>query len=127
MIPCVFHSMTPCHSTIVEDEFSSDLEVVTALEGAGTGFEALVYCANHGGRKRVLHILGGFWTQTEGANHAQLRVQLLRGVGVDGVRALGFPCVHGNEFGLPAADDVDVHWWRQRLKHLRCDGGAEAA
>lgn len=43
MIPCVFHPMTPCHSTIVEDEFSSDLKVVTALEGAATGFEVLVY------------------------------------------------------------------------------------
>lgn len=126
MIPGISHPVTPFHLAVFEEELATDLPVVTALEGASSRFEALINGANHGRGERVLHVFRAFGTEAHGTDHAQLCVEFLGWVGVDGIRAAGFSHIHGDEVGLAAADDDDLGRDGEGLESIGGYGGRKA-
>lgn len=74
-----------------------------------------------------MHVFGTFGAEAESADHAELCIQFLGGVGVDRVGASGFSYVHGNQIGLAAANDDNVGWGWERFEGIGSDGGRKTA
>lgn len=111
-----------------EQELAADLVYSAALEGG-----AVVEAAQALGDAVEREVqegfagIGGARAEGEGLGHAELGVEVLGGVGVDGEGAGGGVAVHADQRGGAAAYDDDVGWDGQAQQRRRGDGLCEGA
>lgn len=116
--------MRPCALSVLKQELAADLLEIAAFEDV----LACAYALEDGLYRvdeQVAVYVGRFCAEVEGARHAEIVVDLARGVCVDGERTRGRLSVHWYQLGATAADDGYEGRCREREKVIGFDGGGD--
>lgn len=127
MIPRILHPMAKRDPPLLKDELPAHLPEIPTTEHLPSRTKFLDNTLQHDTQNTPLHVLRFHSAERKRHSHAELMVELARGVCVDGVGAGGLADVHGYEFGLATAYYYYFGGWGEGGEEGGGNGGGEGA